>query len=306
MKKVIALLAAASGLPKTALASCVNDDGSFNEEEFNKQEAKIQEGIEAKLKTAKDEAAKDALKGDVGRDFFNDAFKKGEAKAHERNEKRLREHFGVEDGSLSGDDLLKAIAASKGQASDKITQDQVERLPWYQALVEKRDKEHKAEIAKMKEEHEGFKKGVARKDTLAEMRRKATPIIEELNLALSKDPARKASQLDAIWERLEANDYDIQEDRVLVLKDGKVMKDKMENSIAFRDHVTGIATALYDPMESKERGSAGVKNEDKGKGGKAKWTREMPKNEEEAQRVLMDQTIPLEERQALREALNTA
>ena len=302
MKKLIALLAAASGLPQTALASCVNDDGSFNTEEWSKVESKIKDGIEAKLENARKEAAEEAAKANDVKGTFDDGFKKGEAKVAERIEKRLREAFGVEE-KLSGDELFKAIAANKDKPQKEITQDQVERLPWYQEHEEKRAKAHKEEIAKLKGEYEEFKKSVDRKDRMAKVNKLADPIIESLNLNLSKDPERRAKQIEAIREKIHATDYDIQDERVLVLKDGKVLKDKMDNSIVFKDHITAIATDLYDPLESKERESTGVKTPAKeGDGKKSAWTREMPKNDEQYQAALLDPSISVDERAALMEA----
>lgn len=302
MKKLIALLEAASGLPKTALAACVNADGSFNEEEFGKTESKIREGIEAKLNKAREEATTEAEKAAGEKGTFDDGFKKGEAKAHDRNEKRLRELFGVEE-KLGGEDLLKAIAANKDKAPKEITKDVVERQPWYQELMEAKEKAHKEEIAKVKGEHETFKKDVDRKDRISKMRERATPLIEELNLNLSKDPQRRAAQLANIFEKLEANDYDIQGDRILVLKEGKVMKDALDNSIVFKDHITSVATSLYDPLESKERDSAGAKNDNKDANKqKAAWTKDMPKTDEEYQAILANDDIPIAERQALMDA----
>ena len=305
MKKVIALLAAASGLPKTALASCVNDDGSFNEEEYAKHEPKISQGIEAKLAQAKEEAAKEAEKAFEGKGTFDDGFKKGEAKAHEKVEKRLRESFKVTE-KLSGEELLEHIAANKDKAPKEITQDTVERQPWYQALMEKKEKDHKEEIEKVKQEHEKFKGEVSRKDRMAQVNKLVMPLIEELNLNLSKDPQRRQSQIDTILEKIHATDYDIQDERVLVLKDGKVMKDKLDNSVPFKDHITSIATSLYDPLESKERESSGVKQPPK-EGEKSKgWKGEVPKTKEEIEKALVNPDIPPEERMSLLQEIKGA
>lgn len=304
MKKVIALLAEASGLPKTSLASCVNDDGSFNEDEYTKVEAKLRQGFEAKLNTAKEEAASEAVKAAEGKGTFDDGFKKGEAKAHDKQEKRLRELFGVEE-KLSGEDLLKEIAANKDKAPKDITKDQVERLPWYQELMEKRDKEHKEELKKIKEEFDGHKAQVSKKERMDAMWAKAQPIIEELNLNFSPDPQRKAAQLQRMRRDLEANDYDIQEDRILVLKDGKVIKDKLDNTVPFAEHVSSTVTSWLDPKESKDRSSAGAKTDKGGDDKKSKgWTKDLPKTDEQYQQLLADDSIPMEERAALMEAYN--
>jgi hypothetical protein len=302
MKKLIALLEAASGLPKTALASCVNDDGSFNTEEYAKIESKIKEGIETKLENARKEAAKEATEANDGKGSFDDGFKRGEAKVSERFEKKLRDAFGVEE-KLSGDELIKTIAANKDKAPKEITKDAVERMPWYQEEQETKEKAHKEELKKIKQEHEDFKGQVSRKERLSEMRRRATPLIEELNLNLSSDPARRQAQLEVIWEKLEAHDYDINDDRVMVLKDGKVLKDKMDNTIKFDEFVTGTATKFYDPKESKERESPGVKTPPK-EGEKSKgWKGEVPKTKEDIERALVNDELPAEERMALLETL---
>lgn len=305
MKKVIALLAEASGLPKSSLAGCVNTDGTFNEEEFDKVSTGIRNGIEAKLDKAKDEATIEATKAAEGKGTFDDGFKKGEAKAHDKQEKRLREVFGVEE-KLSGEELIKEIAANKDKASKDITKDQVERLPWFQELQEKKDKEHKEEIAKVKKEFDDHKSTVSKKERQDKMWEKALPIIEELNLNFSPDPQRKAAQLQRMRRDLEADDYDVNDDRILVLKDGKVAKDKLENTIPFADHVTQTVTSWLDPKESKERSSAGAKTDKEGKEQKSKgWTKEMPKNDDQYAATLADESIPLEERSALMEAWNS-
>ncbi|MCB0771718.1 MAG: hypothetical protein KDC00_15065 [Flavobacteriales bacterium] len=279
----------------------MNGDGSFNKDEFDKVESKLRQGIETKLDKAKEEAATEARKEAEGKGTFDDGFKKGEAKAYTKQEKALREKFGIED-KLSGEDLLNEIAASKDKASKDITKDQVERLPWFQELMEQRDKAHKDELKKVKDEFDGHKAQVSKKERMDAMWKKALPVIEELNLNFSPDPQRKAAQLERMRRDLEANDYDVQDDRILVLKDGKVIKDKLDNTVPFADHVTSTVTSWLDPKESKDRSSAGAKNDD-GKGGKSKgWTKEMPKNDEQYQAYLLDESIPIEERSALRDA----
>jgi hypothetical protein len=298
--KLISLLSEASGL--TSLASCVNDDGSLKLDELEKQFDAIRTGIEGKLTKAKEEATEAAAEANKGK-TFEDGRTNGQSEATRKMEKRIREQFAIEDQTLSGDKLFEEVAARKEKPTKEITKDQVERLPWYQKLMEDKENAHKEELGKVKGEFDEHKTAVSKKERMSQMRAKAMPFIEELNLNFSADPQRKAAQIDLLFQKLEADDYDFQDDgkRILVLRDGKVLKDKLDNTIGFKEHITGTATTWFDPKESKERGSAGLKKEegDGEKKEKKTWTREMPKSQAEFEKLIVDTSIPVAEREAL-------
>jgi hypothetical protein len=296
--KLISLLSEASGL--TSLTSCVNEDGSLKLDELEKQFDAIRAGFAAKLTKAKEEATEAAAEAAKGK-TFEDGRTNGLSEATRKIEKRIREHFAIEDQTLSGDKLFEEVAARKEKPTKEITKDQVERLPWYQKLMEDKEKLHKDEVEKVKGEFEAHKSEVSKKDRMAQMRAKAMPLIEELNLNFSADPQRKAAQLDLLFQKLEADDYDFQDGRTLVLRDGKVLKDKLDNTIAFKEHITSTATTWFDPKESKDRDSSGVKKTEGDGQNKDKktWTREVPKTEAEFANAIVDTSIPVEEREAL-------
>lgn len=295
-EKLATFIAKASGLSMDEVASLVKkEDGSVNLEGievFDKAEA----ALAAKLKALRTEVT-----AEVGKSKFDEGFSKAKRETAETFEKSLKDKFGIEE-ALKGDDLINAVfekAGKEGDTPTELTQEVVEKSPFYLRGVQNAKKQAEEERDKIKDEFEKFKSEQQKASTMSQVWDRATSVIDGLNLQLSEDPARRKAQLGVIQRELQQYGFTVDGDTIGVMKDGKLLKDDTENPVDFKKLVEQISLAFYDQAKGKPRNAPTVKDDDKGDKTEAKWTRDMPKNNDEYLKAMTDETIPVEERKAL-------
>lgn len=302
LKDIIALLEEASGLPKTALASFVKEDGSINEEADKALLTQAREGFAKKLKDA-GETTKEK-----GKELFNQGYAKAKGEVLNQYEDELASDLGI-DGKLRGKELLAAIKATKGGASTgTITKDEIEKHPFYLDTLENLKKEHGEALKALQGDFEKFKTGVEQEKVHAEVWNRALPIIDESKPAYSEAAAVKEFQMKAIREGiLGDHKFEIQGDRIVVLdKDGKLAKDNLGNAIQFNDLVVGAVSTRVGTMASDKRESAGVKPGQKAPPKEGAWKGEVPKTQADLNKILTDRTFSTAEKAAAQEAFKSS
>lgn len=305
-KDIAAYVAQTSGLEADALASLVNEDGSFSETAGDILK-KATEGFKGKLSS---------IETDYNSKFeatFDKRWKEGQAKLLDGREKKLRELLKIE-GEVRGEELDKAIlerfnaAKAKTGAPGTMDPDAIERSEFFQKNKEAWTKEKETAVGTIQQQFDAFKAEILSRDTFNGVWGEAVPKIEALNPKFDPDSETvRKDQWERIQEKLKAFNFERQEGRILVLdKEGKVAKDAMGNAVQFDALLTDIVTTTIGVKASEQRDGNGAKSDHQNKGDKATgWDKEYPKTQAEVDALMFDSSIALDKRLALKKWWDT-
>lgn len=302
---LLATLAEVSGRKLDEVAVLVKKaDGSIDEEQSTFKADVVKTGVAEKLTAAK--ATVTTLSDAEKAAQFEEGRKKGKRQGAEAVEKTLVETFKVDAEGKEGEALVKHVAAkvtaAKGSKGE-LTKEEVEASPHFTAGLTAAKAKAEEEATRVKGELDKFKAGIETAKLHDAVWSEGEKIVEELGLNLSEDPARRKEQLAVIRRDVlvEGRGFRKEADgTVTVLEaDGTPMKDHLQNLVPFKDLITRTATRYYDPLKGEKRTAPKVEGEKGEKGGAAsegKWTKEMPKNNDEFLKLAVDPNIPVAER----------
>lgn len=232
--------------------------------------------------------------------FFDDGYKKAQGEALTKLEKEFREKTGFS-SEKKGIDLFVEYADSKVQSTD-ITEDAVKRHPLFISTVDKLSKEKEEAVSLKQKEFEDFQNGIKKKETFGSVSNRALEIFNNMKPVLSQDANRAKNQLDLFVDKLKDYDYEIQEDKVVVLnKDGTVFEDSHGNRIQFEKLIKDTASKYYDFHVAEPRTIPSNKS-DAEKNKSTLINIQVPKDEVEYAKLISDSSIPLDQRTAIKEA----
>lgn len=233
-------------------------------------------------------------------DAFNDGHKKGKSESLSDLEKQVRSEFSIQDDSIKGIDLIKAVhSLDREPGKGGVTDDDVKKHQLFIQLQKQLDDSKKNLDTRVEEALKEAETKFNRERTMTEVKAKALEVFDSLNPVLSDDPERAKNQKAVILRDIEGYDFDKAEDGSFIIKkDGKAIADDHGNLLDFNSLVKTTASSYFDFKVSTERGSEG--NKSKTTGGSIS----VPKNEDEYVRYISDTSIPLEDRNAVRDAWN--
>lgn len=177
---------------------------------------------------------------------FQDGFKKAKAEVLTEFEKSLREAYGIESDAI-GNELIDAIIAAKAKPDAKnISDDDIKKHPAYQNA----EKAHKQALkavqteweTKLNEREAQYKKG----ETFGNVSKKALDILATMNPVIPGNAMVATNIQNAFLSSLKGYEFDIQGDRVVVMKDGKVLEDGHGHSMEFDKLVKDTAGGYYE------------------------------------------------------------
>lgn len=239
------------------------------------------------------------LKPDVEK-IKNDQYKKGVAEGLGKLEKDFKEKTGFISEKL-GVELFLDYAAEQAKANSKITDDVIKKHPVYITALDKLKQEREDAIKAEQEKFNQFQQELSKKETFNSVSKKAMELFLSWNPVLSPDQLKAKNQINDFVEKLKNADYDIQGEKIIITKEGKLLEDGHGNMVEFDKFVRGIADTYYDFHKSDPKGSPnnGNQGQQKPTGGS---TIVVPKSEAEYNKVILDKSIPLEERTKISEA----
>lgn len=177
---------------------------------------------------------------------FQDGYKKAKAEVLTDFEKTLREAYGIE-SDATGNELIDAIIAAKAKPDAKnISEDDIKKHPAYQNA----EKSHKQALkavqteweTKLNEREAQYKKG----ETFGSVSKKALDILAAMNPVIPGNAMVATNIQNAFLSSLKGYEFDIQGDRVVVMKDGKVLEDGHGHSMEFDKLVKDTAGGYYE------------------------------------------------------------
>lgn len=239
---------------------------------------------------------------------FQEGYAKAKKEERENFEKEIRERFGIE-SDTTGVDLIDEIVttkAEKGGKKGEVTEDDVKKHPVYQTLETRYKKDIKAKEdewqAKLTEVETKYKS----ENTFGTVKSKALTLLDGLKPVLPGNPEIASNQKQWFIGALKDYQFDIQDgDRVVVMKDGKVVEDGHGNSLDFTDLVKTTASKFFEFQKNNGGSNAGNSNEQTpaggGGGGDYPAGVKKPTNLDELSAILNNQEIKLADRQKVAE-----
>jgi hypothetical protein len=189
---------------------------------------------------------------------FQDGYAKAKKEVLTDFEKTLREVYEVE-SDATGNELIDAIIAAKAKPGAKeITEDDIKKHPVYQNA----EKAHKLALkqvtteweTKLNERETQFKKG----ETFNTVASKAMAKLNGMNPLIPANAKVAANIQNAFLDGLKGYDYELQDsgNRIVLLKDGKVVDDGHGHSLDFDKFVEEHAAGFYE-FKANNGGSNG-------------------------------------------------
>lgn len=269
-------------LDEEKVASLFNEDGTVKDD----AQATILQWNSDHVKTLKSTSQKTS---------FDDGYKKAQSEVLSKFETDFKAKTGFK-SDKKGIELMTEYAASlkPGELND----DAVKKHPIYLTLQEQSE----AAIAAAKEEGETkltqFQKELSKKDTFKTVAQKALEIFHSQKPILSKDPIKAKAQEELFIEKLQGFEYEMQGDRIVVLKDGKIYENGQGHAIPFDKLIKETSAKYYDFHVADPKASPANKTPAAGE----KKTYEVPKSDDEYNKFIADTSIPVEDRMAMKES----
>jgi len=212
--------------------------------------------------------------------FFDNGYSKGKKESMERVEKTFKETTGADGEDF--DSMLSAYQEShKGKS--KASDDDIKRHPLFLDL--ERNSVKKDQYEAIVGEFDNYKRQETRRNALRQVQQKAWDLTASKNPVLSDNPTVAETRKNDFLTKFEAYDYELVEDMIVVVKDGKRLEDKHGNVITFDNHVNGIASSCFDFKKQSDKGNAGNQGNPQGSSG-------VPKDENEYRNALSTEADP--------------
>lgn len=281
------LLSKTLNVDESGVAALFNADGTVKDDALNTLLNKDAE----RVKSMKPDTTKIA----------DDQYKKGVRETMEKFESNFKDKTGF-DSELKGVDLVLAYADSKTKSTAEITDDAVKKHSTYISAMDKLKKESKELLDAKEKELVDFKTAISKKETFSKVSTKALELFNSLKPIVSKDPIKAKNQMEDFIDKLKGFEYDIQGERIVILKDGKALEDEHGHAINFDSIVKSTADKYFDFQVTDDRSSTGNGKDKDGKVIPKKIEVKVPQNEKEYTDALMDKTKTVEEKTAIQEA----
>lgn len=203
---------------------------------------------------------------------FQDGYKKAKAEVLTELETQLKEKYEIE-SDANGLELVEAIVTEKAKTGKAATptEDDIRKSSVFQA----QEKAHKAALkakeaeweTKFNEQAAQYKKG----ETFNQVSKKALDILTAMNPVQAPNATVAANIQNAFLSTFKSYEFDIQDNgnRVVVMKDGKVVDDGHGNSLEFEKLVKDTAAGYYAFQQNNGGGNAGNGKPNEGGAGAA-------------------------------------
>lgn len=190
-----------------------------------------------------------------GKEKFQDGYKKGKEESLSKLEKQIKEKYGIQSEKL-GVELVEEIITenSKPVETDEET---VKRSKTYQDLETRLKGELKTQKETYEQQIADINSQTQREKTLSVANKKALDIFAGLEPVLPTSKQVADNQIGWFLKSMEEYDFDVQDDRIVVMKDGKVVQDGHGNSRTFDDIVKEKAGKFFEFKKNNGSGNDG-------------------------------------------------
>lgn len=293
MKTIITgLLSKAFKLENGKIAELIKD-GEMSEAEQTEALNKILELDSERYKTLKENVTRE-----IGTEKFQEGFKKDKKEILEQREKELKEKFGI-DSTKTGLELVEEIVSlkSKGGSGGNMDENAIKASKVYQDLETKMKNDILSITTEKQKEIDEIKNGYTYEKTFSDVSAQAMKIFNELNPVLPQKKEVADNQVGNFISSLKNYKFDKQGDRIVVMDaEGKVVQDNHGNSKSFEEIVKESASGLFEFKSNNGGSGSGNGSGEGGNGGGSGYTGGIPKNVDELEKILQDESIPAKDR----------
>lgn len=240
---------------------------------------------------------------------FQEGYAKAKKEERANFEKEIQEKYGIT-SEVTGTELIDEIITLKSESGQgkkgEVTEDEVKKHPVYQTLESRYKKDLKAKDTEWETKLNEVESRHRTEATFKTVESRALATLDGLKPVLPGNPEIAANQKSWFVGALKDYQFDLQDgDRVVVMKDGKVIEDGHGNSLEFGDLVKQTAARFFEFQKNNGGGNSGNDNQNPAGGGSAGNDYpsgvQKPKNLDELAVVLKDNTIALADRQKIAE-----
>ena len=190
-----------------------------------------------------------------GKEKFQDGYKKGKEESLSKLEKQIKEKYGIQSEKL-GVELVEEIITEKSKPVE-TDEETVKRSKTYQDLETRLKGELKTQKETYEQQIAGINSQTQREKTLSVANKKALDIFAGLEPVLPTSKQVADNQIGWFLKSMEEYDFDVQDDRIVVMKDGKVVQDGHGNSRTFDDIVKEKAGKFFEFKKNNGSGNDG-------------------------------------------------
>jgi len=237
------------------------------------------------------------LKSTTTKTAFDDGYKKANSEVLAKFENDFKTKTGYK-SDKKGLDLILEYAGSIQTKDGAITEDAIKKHPLYLSLQEEKETAVKDALTQGEEKLNQFQTEIKKKETFNSVAQKALEIFHSAKPVLSSDPIKAKKQEELFLRELKAFDYELQGERIVVLKEGKVYENQNGHPLKFDDLVKTTANDYFDFHAADKKQNAG-NGGNQGDNKKTTFTFDVPKDAAEYAKAISDPNKSLEERQAI-------
>lgn len=245
---------------------------------------------------------------------FQDGYKKAKAEVLTDLEKTIVTKYGVEldpDNPLKAEDLVDHVIATKSKTGGaNLTEDQVRAHPTFQKAEQDFKKTLKAKETEFTQKLAEVQTTHQKETTFSAVSKKILDNLNAMNPVLPAKPEVAQTWTNNFVNSFKEFDFEIQDGRVVVMKEGKVLQDQHGHTLEFDDLIKTRAPQYFEFKANNggANGGNGKPGEEAGAGADNKGYPagiQKPKTFEELSKIVNDQTIKNEDRQIVLQTWET-
>jgi hypothetical protein len=249
---------------------------------------------------------------------FQDGYAKGKKETLENLEKEIFDTFEIdpdqiEEDSRTGLKLIEHVVATKAKPGKggNLTEDQIKASPVYQKAEQAWKKSVKDKETEWKTKYDQLESGHKKATVFQTVSNEVLKILSGMNPVLPSED--KVAQT---WKKNFVNsftefDYEVQDGRIVAMKDGKVVDDGHGSTKDFEALVKERAPEYFEFRANNGGANGGNGKAGEGAGGSGTGGKQYPagvqkpKTFEELTKIVNDTTIKAEDRQTVLETWET-
>jgi len=201
--------------------------------------------------------------------------------------------------------IEKIVEANKtaGSGSKEITEDDVKKHKSYQDLLDSMNNKIQSTNTEWETKYNELQKNYSKAGIVSKVKTTALSTLEALKPVLPKNAAAATNLKNIFTGVFDSYDYEEQDGRTLILKDGKLLEDSHGNRVELNDFIKQTANSYFDFQENNG-GSNGANGGNAGAGagsgagnggGSASYT--APKTLEELAAIVDNKDVSYEDKQ---------
>jgi len=233
-----------------------------------------------KVKRFKDEQTK----------MFDNGYKKAQKEVLTDYEKKIKESLGI-DTDVQGEEFISLIKQKYEQNAtakpSKLTDEDVKKHPVFLDYEKKWKQEKETAVLTERQQFEQFKAQIERGNKINLVKSKANEYFNILKPILPKDITKAERQKNLFFKELEELDYEVNENNIVILKDGKRLENTNGYPVSFDDFIKDKITNTFELQAQEPKGSVGNNNNNARQPQQSGGVNMYPKSEREFGQSLM-------------------